>query len=149
MTITLDQAFDFVRRHDRGVLVTLRRDGRPQLSNIIYVAGAESDAAAARAHSVRISVTESRAKTKNLRRDPRASLHVTRDDFFAYAVLDGTVELSPPATAPDDAVVAELVEMYRLMRGEHPDWNEYAESMVAEQRVVATLTATSAYGMLD
>jgi PPOX class probable F420-dependent enzyme len=138
--MALDDAFAFVRQHDRGVFVTLKRDGRPQLSNILYVPGDDQ--------TVRISLTESRAKVKNLRRDPRASLHVTREDFFAYVVLEGTAELSPPARSVDDAVVAELVDMYRLAVGEHPDWDEFAEAMVEEARVVATLRATSAYGML-
>ncbi len=142
MALEIDRAFGFVRQHDRGVLVTLRRDGRPQLSNILYVPGEADDL------SVRISVTESRAKTRNLRRDPRASLHVTRDDFFAYVVLDGIVDLSPPARATDDAVVEELMDIYRRAQGEHPDWDEFAEAMVDEQRVVARLSATSAYGML-
>ncbi len=140
MTIELNEAFDFVRRHDRGVLVTLRRDGRPQLSNILYVPGD--------GHSVRISVTDSRAKTRNLRRDPRASLHVTRDDFFAYVVVEGTVDLSAAAASPEDATVDELVSMYRAARGEHPDWDEFRRVMVEESRVVATLVATGAYGML-
>src|ERR1022692_1502702 len=81
MGIALDEAFAFVAQHRQGVLVTIRGDGRPQLSNVLYLASPD--------HSVRISVTDARAKTKNLRRDPRASLHVTRDDFFAYVVLDG------------------------------------------------------------
>jgi PPOX class probable F420-dependent enzyme len=136
----LDDAFTFVGQHSKGVLVTLRRNGRPQLSNILYLPGS--------GHSVRISLTESRAKTKNLRRDPRASLHVTRDDFYAYVVLDGEVALSPVAQAADDPVVDELVEMYRLARGEHPDWDEYRSVMVSDGRVVATLSATRAYGML-
>jgi PPOX class probable F420-dependent enzyme len=140
MAVGLDDAFAFVRQHDRGVLVTLKRDGRPQLSNILYVPGDD--------HSVRISLTESRAKTRNLRRDPRASLHVTRDDFFAYVVLEGLADLSPPARSPDDPVVAELVEIYQLAVGDHPDWDEFAESMVDEERVVAKLRATSAYGMV-
>ena len=140
MGVELDTAFGFVTEHDRGVLVTLRRDGRPQLSNIIYLPGT--------GHTVRISVTAERAKTNNLRRDPRASLHVTRDDFYAYVVLDGTVALSPVASAPDDAVVEELVEMYRMAQGEHPDWDEFRRGMVADRRLVATLSASRAYGML-
>ena len=140
MALSLDDAFGFVDGHSRGVLVTLRRDGRPQLSNILYIAGA--------ARSVRISVTDDRAKTKNLRRDPRASLHVTRDDFFAYVVLEGEVALSPVAAATGDAVVGELVEMYRTARGDHPDWDEFRTEMVKQSRLVATLTATRAYGML-
>ena len=111
---SLDEAFAFVAQHRQGVLVTMRERRAPQLSNILYLAASE--------HSVRISVTDTRAKTRNLRRDPRASLHVTRDDFFAYVVLEGEGALSPVAAAPDDPVVEELVAMYRLASGEHPDW---------------------------
>jgi PPOX class probable F420-dependent enzyme len=101
-------ALEFVAAHRHGVLVTLRRDGRPQLSNIFYLAGPDG--------TVRVSVTDDRAKTANLRRDPRAQLYVTRDDFFAYVVLDGTASLSPVAGEIDDPVVDELVDMYRLGR---------------------------------
>ena len=75
--------------------------------------------------SIRISITADRAKYKNLARDPRASLHVTREDFFAYVVLEGDVELSAVAAAPDDATVDELVDVYRAMGGEHDDWDDY------------------------
>ncbi|HEY4947190.1 MAG TPA: PPOX class F420-dependent oxidoreductase [Acidimicrobiales bacterium] len=140
MGIDLDQAFAFAGQHRQGVLATLKRDCRPQLSNILYLAGER--------RAVRISVTNGRAKTKNLRRDPRASLHVTRGDFFAYVVLEGTVALSEVAEAVDDPVVEELVGMYRAARGEHPDWDEFRQVMVADRRLVATLTVSGAYGML-
>jgi PPOX class probable F420-dependent enzyme len=140
MALTLDEAFTFVGQRHHGVLVTRRRDGGPQLSNILYLPGPH--------HAVRISVTDSRAKTKNLQRDPRASLHVTREDFYAYVVLEGEVALSPVARAVDDPVVDELVEMYRLAGGEHPDWDEYRQAMVADGRLVVTLLARRAYGML-
>ncbi len=141
MTLTLDDAFSFVGQHNKGVLVTLRGDGRPQLSNILYLPGPD--------HTARISVTDSRAKTANLRRDPRGSLHVTSPDFWSYVVLDGTVDLSPVAALPDDAVVEELVEMYRLAQGDHPDWDEFRQAMVSQGRIVATLSATSAYGQVQ
>ncbi len=140
MALSLDDAFAFVSQHDRGVLVTRRADGRPQLSNILYVPGPD--------HAVRISITDTRAKTRNLRRDPQAALHVTRDDFYAYLVIDGRVALSAVARDAHDAVVDELVEMYRQAQGEHPDWEEFRQAMVDQARVVATLTADSAYGML-
>jgi PPOX class probable F420-dependent enzyme len=136
----LAAALDFARDHRRGVLVTLKRDGRPQLSNVAYALGADGVA--------RISITDDRAKTKNLRRDPRASLHVTRDDFYAYAVLEGDVELSPVASAPDDATVDELVEQYKVIAGEHDDWDAFRAAMVADRRLVARLRPTKAYGML-
>jgi PPOX class probable F420-dependent enzyme len=140
VAISLEEAFAFVGRHRQGVLVTLRRDGRPQLSNIVYVPGKD--------RSVRISVTDDRAKTRNLRRDPRASLHVSREDFFAYVVLDGEASLSAVARHPEDEVVEELVDMYRLAGGEHPDWKEFRQAMVDQGRLVLTVAATAAYGML-
>jgi len=140
MGIDLDQAFAFAGQHRQGVLATLKRDGRPQMSNILYLARER--------YAVRISVTDGRAKTKNLRRDPRASLHVTRGDFFAYVVLEGTAALSEVAEAVDDPVVEELVAMYRAAQGEHPDWDEFRQVMVADRRLVATLTVSGAYGML-
>jgi hypothetical protein len=72
-----------------------------------------------------ILLTADRAKCKNLARDPWAPLHVTRDDFFAYVVLEGDVEFSPVAAEPDDAAVNELVEHHQALVGDHPNWNEY------------------------
>jgi PPOX class probable F420-dependent enzyme len=140
MALDLEDAFAFVREHTQGVLVTLRGDGRPQLSNILYLPGPDN--------TVRISVTDRRAKTANLRRDPRASLHVTSEDFWSYVVVDGTAGLSPVASDPDDPVVEELVDMYRLARGEHPDWPEFRQHMVDQRRIVATVSAVHAYGQL-
>jgi PPOX class probable F420-dependent enzyme len=136
----LAAAVEFACERHQGVLVTIRGDGRPQVSNIIYLM--ESDG------STRISVTEDRAKTRNLRRDHRAELYVAGDSFWQYVVLDGTVQLSPPAADPNDDVVDELVEIYRSIRGEeHPDWDDYRRAMVAERRVVLNFHPTSAYGM--
>jgi len=140
LVVDLDTALTFARAHRRGVLVTLKRDGRPQLSNIAYAVGDDG--------VVRISVTADRAKTKNLAKDPRASLHVARDDFYAYAVLEGDAELSPVAGAPDDATVDELVEQYKVIAGEHDDWDEFRAAMVRDRRLVARLRPTHAYGML-
>jgi len=136
----LDAALDFVRSRHQGVLVTLKRDGRPQLSNIAYYVGDDG--------VVRISITNGRAKTANIRRDDRVSLHVTRDDFYAYVVLEGEAELAPVATSPDDATADELVEYYRAIVGEHPDWDEYRRAMVDDQRLVVRFRPTRAYGML-
>jgi len=136
----VQQAMDFIRQERQGVLTTIRRDGRPQLSNIMYTV---DDAG-----TVRISVTAGRAKTKNLARDPRASLYVCRESFWAYAVIDGPAELSPVANDPHDATVDELVEVYRSLAGEHDDWDDYRASMVADARLVIRITPTSAYGML-
>ncbi len=136
----LAAALDYARPIRRGVLATMKADGRPQLSNIMFGVGADG--------VVRISVTATRAKTANMRRDPRVSLHVTATDFWSYVVLEGDAELTPVATGPDDATVDELVELYRELQGEHPDWAEYRAAMVADERLVVRLAPTRAYGSL-
>jgi PPOX class probable F420-dependent enzyme len=136
----LAQAIEFDRAHRQGVLTTLRRDGRPQISNIIYAIDEGGTA--------RISVTAGRAKTKNLQRDPRASLYVCGDNFWAYAVLEGEAELSPVAAEVSDATVEELVALYRALSGEHPDWDDYRRAMVNDNRLVVRIHPTRAYGML-
>lgn len=124
-----------------GALATIKRDGRPQLSTVNFT----FDPAAAMA---RISVVDGRAKVHNLRRDPRASVFVSSTDGWSYAVLEGTVELSPVVVATDDDTVDELVDVFRAIRGEeHPDWDEYRAAMVADHRLVATLRIERAYGL--
>ncbi len=123
-----------------GVLVTLKRDGRPQLSNISYAYFPAS-------RQVKVSITATRAKYFNLRRDPRASLHVTSSDFWAYAVAESTAELSAVAADPRDEAVAELIEVYRAVTGgEHEDWDDYRRAMVADRRVVLRLPVQRLYG---
>jgi PPOX class probable F420-dependent enzyme len=136
----LADAFSFIRGRRQGVVTTIRSNGRPQLSNIGYSLG-DDDVA-------RISVTDSRAKTKNLRRDPRASLYVVGDDFWSYVVLDGTAELTPVAGDPADETVDELVDLYRAVAGEHRDWDEFRRDMVADSRLVVRLHFDHAYGMV-
>lgn len=136
----LDTALAFANARKRGVLTTLRADGRAQLSNIMYV---PVDG------EMWISVTSSRAKTKNLRRDPRCVLYVPGEDFWNYVVLDGTASLTDVAADEHDAIVEQLVEYYRRGSGEHPDWDEFRSVMVQEGRLLARVRATSAYGMLQ
>lgn len=124
---------------DGGVLVTLGRDGRPQLSNVNHHYYPDEGV-------VRVSVTEDRVKTRNLRRDPRASYHVTGPDRWAWTVVDGTAELPLPAADPHDATVEELVALYRDVRGEHPDWDEFRDAMVRDRRVVLRLRVEHVYG---
>jgi PPOX class probable F420-dependent enzyme len=96
---------------------------------------------------VQVSVTEPRAKTRNLRRDPRASVLVSSDDGWSYAVAEGDAQLTPPAAAPGDDTVEALIALYRDIAGEHPDWDEYREAMVTDRRVLLTLPITHLYGM--
>ena len=128
--------FDVQRR---SVLVTLRRNGRPQLSNVLHHWDAQTSTA-------NISVTADRAKTRNVLRDPRVSLHVTSEDFWSYAVLDGEAVLGPVATDPDDDAVTQLVDHYRRVAGEHPDWDEYRRAQVTERRQLLGVTAEHVYG---
>ena len=135
----LAEALAFARDRRQGVLVTIRANGRPQLSNILFVPGSGD--------TLLVSLTDDRAKTKNLRRDPRASLYVLGDNFFQYVVLEAAAELSPVAAAPDDDTVDALVAYYRAGQGEHPDWDEYRAAMVADRRLVLTLRPERAYGL--
>jgi PPOX class probable F420-dependent enzyme len=136
----LTQALDLAREVRQSVLTTVRGNGRPQLSNVVHQLGDDG--------VVRISITADRAKYHNLVREPWAALHVTRPDFWSYAVLEGAVELTPVAARPDDDTVEELVAYYRERVGEHPDWDDYRAAMVSERRVVARLRPDRAYGML-
>jgi PPOX class probable F420-dependent enzyme len=135
----LDRALAFAAGRRNALLTTLRADGRPQQSVIFFEADGDR---------FTISLTDTRAKTKNLRRDPRAALYVPGDDVFTWVGLDGHVELSPVARSPDDATVDHLVDYYRRANGEHPDWAEYRRTMVDDRRLVATFIATSATGIL-
>ncbi|TNM64115.1 PPOX class F420-dependent oxidoreductase [Streptomyces sp. NP160] len=122
-----------------GVLATIKRDGTPQLSPVTPFYDRERGV-------VLVSVTEGRAKTANLRRDPRAALEVTSADGWSWATAEGSVELTGPGTSPVSAEVEALVDHYRQAAGEHPDWAEYREAMVADRRVLVTLRVEKVYG---
>ncbi len=137
----LSDALDFIRDKRNGMLIALKSDGRPQSSNIAFAVGDDD--------VIRVSVTDTRAKTANLRRDPRASLHVNRDDFWAYVVIEADVSMLPVAEHPDDATVDALVDYYRVVAGEHDNWAEYRQAMVDDRRLLLELRPTRAYGMLN
>jgi PPOX class probable F420-dependent enzyme len=131
----------FVAENHWGVLATIKRDGRPHLSNVGYSYDPESQL-------VRISVTADRAKTRNLRADPRVTLHVSSKDFWTWVAVEGTAELTPVASDPHDATVEELVTYYRGINGEHPDWDEYRAAMVTDRRLVVLFRPEHTYGQL-
>ena len=136
----LADALTFVRARKNGVLTTIRANGRPQLSNILYVPGDDD--------VLRISITDGRAKTKNIRRDPRVSLYVPGDNFWQFVVLEGTAALTPVAADPTDDTVEQLVAYYRAGNGEHPDWDDYRATMVADGRLIAAVHPERAYGLV-
>ena len=135
-----DKLLAVITGNSLGILATIKRDGRPQLSNVTY----HFDP---RMLSIDVSVTEPRAKTRNLRRDPRASILVSSEDGWSYAVAEGDAVLSPPAAAPDDDTVESLIALYRKVAGEHPDWDEYRQAMVLDRRVLLRLPISHLYGM--
>ncbi|BBY84603.1 PPOX class F420-dependent enzyme [Mycolicibacterium tokaiense] len=135
-----DKLLALISGNSLGVLATIKRDGRPQLSNVSYWFDA-------RAVALQVSVTEPRAKTRNLRRDARASILVSSDDGWSYAVAEGDAELTPPAADAGDETVEALITLYRNIAGEHPDWDEYRDAMVTDRRVVLTLPIAHLYGM--
>lgn len=131
---------DFLTSHGLASLATLKRDGRPQLSQVSYHFDPGAD-------TFRVSITGTRAKFKNLRRDPRATLLVA-GGRWEYLVVDGDATLGEITTDPHDAAGDALVDLYRTVAGEHPDWEEYRAAMVSEQRLVLSVVATHAYGMI-
>lgn len=135
----LEDAVSYATENRRSVLITLRRDGRPQSSNVMHVVNDGT---------FEVSVTDDRAKTRNVRRDPRVSLHVSAPDFWSYVVVDGTGTTTPVARSTDDETVEALVAYYRSAAGEHQDWDEYRRVMVQEKRLLLRITPQHAYGML-
>ncbi|MEU1119672.1 MULTISPECIES: PPOX class F420-dependent oxidoreductase [unclassified Streptomyces] len=122
-----------------GVLATIKSDGRPQLSPVMPFYDAETGL-------LHVSMTEGRAKTANLRRDPRATLEVTGPDGRSWATAEGIATLTGPGTDPHGPEVEALVTYYRTAAGEHPDWDEYRAAMVADRRVLMTMTVDRVYG---
>ena len=139
-TSAQDALLELLSDDRSGVLVTLKRDGRPQLSNVSHHYYPDE-------RLIRISVTDDRAKTGNARRDPRVSYHVSTPDRRAYTVVEGTAELAPVAKDPHDDTVEELIRLYRDVLGEHPDWDDYRAAMVRDRRLVLRVKVERAYGL--
>ena len=139
MTDTAFNAHALLAESRLGVLATIKSDGRPQLSPVLPSYDRSAGV-------VRVSTTAGTAKTANLRRDPRAALEVTSADGRSWATAEGTVTLVGPGTDPDGPEVQALVDYYREAAGEHPDWDEYRAVMVADRRVLLTLTVDHVYG---
>jgi PPOX class probable F420-dependent enzyme len=122
------RALDFIREQPDAVMLTYRRDGSPQMSPITCAVDADG--------YVVVSTRETAMKAKNLRRDPRVSLCVVSRGFYGdWIQVDGRAEVVslPEAMEP-------LVEYYRTLRGDHPDWEEYRAAMVTDQRCIVRIT---------
>jgi len=130
--VDLDRARGFLRTHHRAVLATGRADGGPQLSPVL--AGLDGEG------RVLISTRETAIKTHNVRRRPHASLCVFTEAFFGgWIQVDGTAEVVALPEAMDL-----LVQYYRAVAGEHPDWAEYRAAMERDKRVIIRITITRA-----
>jgi PPOX class probable F420-dependent enzyme len=127
-----EHALEYIRGNHHAVMATTRADGRPQLSPVACGVDAEG--------RVVVSTRETALKTKNLRRDPRVSLCVFTDGFFGdWVQVDGTAEVLP---LPD--AMEPLVDYYRSVVGEHPDWDDYRNAMERERRVIVRVTVERA-----
>lgn len=132
-------ALEWAATKRNAVLITLRRDGRAQSSDIAF--GVVDDV-------IKISVTDDRAKTRNIIRDPRVVFHITDPGSWSYVSIDAVASLSDVATAPDDAAADELVGLYQVIAGEHDDWDEYRRAMVSDRRRVVRLDPQSVTGQI-
>ncbi|HCB06852.1 MAG TPA: PPOX class F420-dependent oxidoreductase [Nocardioides sp.] len=128
--VTRDELLDFVRTRHHLMLVTTRRDGRPQLSPV--TGGVDA------AGRIVVSTYPDRAKVTNLRRDPRASVMVLSEEWSdAWVQVDGTAEvLDMPSQEAEDG----LVDYYRCISGEHPDWDEYRAAMHRQGKSLIRIT---------
>ena len=130
--VDLDAARSFVRDNHQAVLSTRRRDGSPQMSPVLVGLAADG--------TLLISTRVTAIKTANIERDPRVHLCVMSDGFFGpWVQIAGTAEIIRQPEAIDV-----LVEYYRQVAGEHPDWDEYRAAMVREQRCAIRIRPTSA-----
>lgn len=123
----------------QGVLATLMGDGRPQLSNVLYVADPNE-------RSLRITTVWKAVKRRNLSRDPRCSLHVQLGDFWAWAVVDGVAEVTGPADI-DTRVIEDLMDLYGAIYGVIEDPEALRQELVRDQRVIVHIDAGRVYGM--
>lgn len=135
----LSDAAPFLAGHHKAVLITLGQGEVPHASNVF--AHFDGDV-------MRVSLTDGRVKTGNLRRRPLAVLHLSSDDFWRWVAVEGDAELSDVAVTPGDAVTEELLAMYEALQGPHPDHDEFHQAMVEERRVVLRITPRRVYGQL-
>jgi PPOX class probable F420-dependent enzyme len=129
-TVSLPDLLSFVRPRHRMLLATTRGDGRPQMSP---VSGGVDEAG-----RIVISSYPSRAKTRNAERDPHTSVLVLSDEWDgAWVQVDGTTEILHMPAAADG-----LVDYFRCIAGEHPNWDEYRQAMALQDKSLIRITPT-------
>jgi PPOX class probable F420-dependent enzyme len=137
--LTDDALWAVVAQSQHGVLATIGPTGLPQLSNVYYVPDPAERA-------IRISTTTTRAKGRNLGRDPRCALHVAGSDFFNFVVADCDARLAV-AASPGDPATDELYAIQAVFNGDK-DRPAFDEAVIAEHRVAVTLTVGRLYGLI-
>lgn len=135
----VQKALEFAAGRPKGVLLTIQADGMPHASNVLYATFDDA---------LHVSVTDDRVKTTNVRRDPRAAMHISSEDFGNWAVLSGDARLSDITTHPDDEAAAGLRRVYETIAGPHPDWDEFDRAMISERRLVLSILPARAYGQI-
>ena len=124
----VDEARAFVRTDPRATFLTYRADGSPQLSLVLAAVGEDG--------TILVSTRETAMKALNLRRDPRCSLLAFTENFYGPQVqIDGRAVVVPLPEAMDG-----LIDYYRRLSGEHPDWDDYRSAMARERRVLVRIT---------
>ena len=137
----LQKAITWASNSHHGVLITLRKDGRPQSSDIAYAVIDEKFC---------ISATATRAKTKNLLRDNRAVLHITSPETWSYISFDGIAEITQTAQQPADTVCKELASVFTaIQKKQHPDWDEFNQAMINDKRLIIRFVPDNAVGQIN
>jgi PPOX class probable F420-dependent enzyme len=134
------ELWEQIAERKEAVLATIRRDGRPQLSNVLYVWDATESVA-------RVSTTAQRAKARNLRRDPRATLYVAGEHFWSFAVGDCDCEIVGPTTSPGDDAARELLAVHGAFY-DGLEEESFFKEMIDAERLVLRLRVTHVYGVL-
>lgn len=135
----LSDAIPFLTDHHQAVIVTLLDEEVPHATSVLYHHDGET---------IRVSVTDGRVKTGNVRRRPLAVLHVSSEDFWRFVAVECDAELSPVSAEAGDAVGRELLEVYEALTGPHPHPDEFLQAMVDDRRLVLRLTPRRVYGQL-
>ena len=132
-----DEALKFVSENNKGVVTTFRKDGAAQMSIVVCTPLGDG---------VAFTTTEDRAKLINLRRDPRCSILVSKDDWWGFIVFEGHAEIIDQANTSRDEFLAACRQVYRQISGEHDNWPEYDQSMINDRRVVVAVVPERTYG---
>jgi PPOX class probable F420-dependent enzyme len=133
-----EEVREWLSARHKAILITLRADGSPQSSNV---------STAFDGTVFRVSVTADRAKTRNLLRDPRATMHVLGPDFWGYASVSCTAQVGPVSREPGDQSGQDLLALYNtISTTPHPAPEEFMQAMVDERRLVLTLHPRSVAG---